>query len=213
MAGRYCRLEPLSVGLHAAQLYAANATDVDGRMWTYLPDGPFASIEDYSGWMSRMVRRNDRLFFAVIDAGLGQATGVAAYLRIQPDAGSIEVGQLMFSPLLQQATAATEAMYLMMANAFRLGYRRYEWKCNALNLPSRRAALRLGFQYEGIFRQAMVAKGRNRDTAWYSVIDAEWPALEAVYARWLDPANFESGRQKVRLSSLTAALRGAAVTE
>jgi len=142
--------------------------------------------------------------FAVVDPITDDAIGVAGYLRITPASGSIEVGHLNFSPRLQRTRAATEAMYLMMAHAFELGYRRYEWKCNALNLPSRAAALRLGLSFEGIFRQATVVKGRNRDTAWYAAIDSEWPALRAAFLQWLDPANFdEQGQQRISLSALT----------
>ena len=141
----------------------------------------------------------------MIDLATGTPVGVASYLRIDPGAGSIEVGHIHYSPLLQRTVAATEAMYLMMKRAFELGYRRYEWKCNALNAPSRAAAMRLGFSYEGIFRQARVDKGRNRDTAWYAMIDKEWPALDAAFRRWLDPSNFdERGRQRVALGTLTA---------
>ena len=147
------------------------------------------------------------MFFAVIDRALGKATGVASYLRIQPENGSIEVGHINFSPLLQRNRAATEAMYLMMKHAFDLGYRRYEWKCDALNAPSRAAAQRLGLSYEGIFRQATVYKSRNRDTAWYATTDSDWPALRATFDQWLDDRNFdESGRQVVRLSDLTQPL-------
>jgi len=143
------------------------------------------------------------MFHAVIDAASGHAAGVASYLRINPAHGSIEVGHINYSPLLQNGAAATEAMYLMMRRAFELGYRRYEWKCDALNDKSRAAAQRLGFTYEGTFRQAMIVKGRNRDTAWYSVIDTEWPALKRAFEAWLDPANFDAeGRQKQRLAAL-----------
>jgi RimJ/RimL family protein N-acetyltransferase len=141
------------------------------------------------------------------------AVGVASYLRIAPASGSIEVGHINFSPRLQQTPAATEAMYLLMKHAFELGYRRYEWKCDALNAPSRAAALRLGLSFEGVFRQATVVKGRNRDTAWYAAIDREWPGLDAAFARWLDPANFDAaGKQRVALSALTRlSLQGGAL--
>ncbi len=144
------------------------------------------------------------MFHAIVDLGSGRAVGVASYLRIDPAAGSIEVGHINYSPLLQRTIAGTEAMYRMMQRAFELGYRRYEWKCNALNAASRKAAQRLGFSYEGVFRQARVDKGRNRDTAWYAAIDKEWPALDAACRQWLDPANFDGrGQQRVPLSSLT----------
>lgn len=205
--GRCCRLEPLDPGVHADSLHAANALNADGAMWTYMPYGPFATLEIYRQWAEGAARGSDPLFFAIVDRATGKAAGVASYMRIDPAGGCIEVGGLAYSPLLQRTPAATEAMYQMMANAFALGYRRYEWKCNALNLPSRAAAQRLGFSYEGIFRQATVVKGRNRDTAWYSVIDAEWPALKAAFLQWLAPANFdERGMQRVALSALTGPL-------
>ena len=201
MEGRYCRLEPLDPA-HTADLYAANARD-DGRMWTYMSYGPF-DTESYRRWIEASSASADPMFFAIIDRTTGKPVGVASYLRIDPAAGSIEVGNLAYSPLLQRTPAATEAMYLMMRNAFEMGYRRYEWKCNALNAPSRTAAQRLGFTYEGVFRQHMVPKGRNRDTAWFAIVDSEWPRLKAAFERWLDPANFDShGNQKMRLSDLT----------
>src|SRR3954465_7648131 len=147
------------------------------------------------------------MFFAIVDRITGKPAGVASVLRVDPANGCIEVGGLAYSPLLQRKPAATEAMFLIMGQAFKLGYRRYEWKCNALNAPSRAAAQRLGFSYEGIFRQATVVKGRNRDTAWYSIIDAEWPALRQAYEAWLAPANFDAhGNQRTQLSALTAPL-------
>jgi RimJ/RimL family protein N-acetyltransferase len=209
MTGRTCRVEPLSVEAHAAELHAANRLDTDGRNWTYLPYGPFDTLDAYVAWMSDVVAAADPQFHAVADLESGRAVGVASYLRIDPAAGSIEVGHINYSPLLQRTIAATEAMYLMMKRAFDLGYRRYEWKCNALNAPSRAAALRLGFSYEGVFRQARVDKGRNRDTAWYAMIDKEWPSLDSVYRRWLDPSNFDQrGRQRVALSTLTTPIVG-----
>ena len=209
MQGRFCRVEILNPDRHAPQLYAANALDSANRNWTYLPYGPFDNFEDYHAWLKQSAEYSDPLFFAIIDQTSGKAVGLASYMRIDAQNGSIEVGHLNFSPLLQQTTAATEAMYLMMERAFGLGYRRYEWKCNALNAPSRRAAPRLGFSFEGVFRQAAVSKGRNRDTAWYAAIDQEWPALRSAFLRWLDVANFdENGRQCVALSALTAPISG-----
>lgn len=205
LIGRYCRLEPIDAERHAAELWAANALDREGRMWTYLLSGPFASLAEYRTWFEAKQASDDPLFFAIVDGATGLAVGVASYLRIEPANGSIEVGHLQFSPLLQRTPAATEAMYLMMKQAFELGYRRYEWKCDALNAASRRAAERLGFQFEGVFRQALVYKGRNRDTAWYSILDREWSAVDAAYRRWLDPGNFdETGRQRSSLSALMA---------
>ncbi len=202
--GRFCRLEPLDPERHAAELFAADRLDADGRNWTYLPLGPFQRFEDYRQWMDGACGTADPLFHAIIDRATGRAAGVAAYLRIDSAAGAIEVGHITYSPLLQRHPAATEAMYLMMRRVFdELGYRRYEWKCDSLNAPSRAAALRLGFRFEGIFRQATVYKGRNRDTAWFSIIDGEWPALKQAFERWLDPANFdENGRQRRKLAEL-----------
>lgn len=206
--GRYCRLEPIDPARHAAELWAANALDREGRMWTYLLSGPFASLAEYRSWLEAKQVSEDPLFFAIVDSATGLAVGVASYLRIDAANGSMEVGHLQFSPLLQRTAAATEAMHLMMTQAFELGYRRYEWKCDALNAASRRAAERLGFTFEGIFRQAVVYKGRNRDTAWYSITDKEWPAIHAAYQRWLDPANFdEAGQQRTSLSALMATNR------
>ena len=207
MEGRYCRLEPLDAKIHAEALHAANVLNADGGMWTYMAYGPFATLEIYRQWIESVAGGNDPMFFAIVDRATGQPAGVASYLRVDPAGGCIEVGHLAYSPLLQRKPAASEAMYLMMAQAFKLGYRRYEWKCNAFNAPSRSAAQRLGFSYEGIFRQATVVKGRNRDTAWYSIIDSEWPALQQAYESWLAPANFDAqGKQRMRLSSLTGPL-------
>lgn len=210
MAGRLCRLPPLDADAHAAALFAANAEDRTGAMWTYMPYGPFAAPADYREWAARAAAGEDPLFHAILDAASGAALGVASYLRIDPANGVIEVGHIAYAPPLRRQAAATEAMYLMMRRVFaELGYRRYEWKCDALNAPSRRAAERLGFAFEGIFRQAAVVKGRNRDTAWYAVIDRDWPALDAAFRRWLDPANFDAaGRQRLRLSDLTRAALG-----
>jgi RimJ/RimL family protein N-acetyltransferase len=204
LEGRLCRLEPLEPARHAESLYAANAVDAEGRNWTYLPYGPFDTFESYRAWMEQTCCGSDPFFYAIIEQTKNSAVGVASYLRIDPPNGSIEVGHINYSPLLQHTPAATEAMYLMMKQAFELGYRRYEWKCNALNAASRAAAMRLGFSFEGVFRQAGVFKGRNRDTAWYAMIDKEWPALQEAFLRWLDPANFdEQGQQRTRLSVLT----------
>jgi RimJ/RimL family protein N-acetyltransferase len=176
----------------------------DGRSWTYLACGPFTTLESFLEWQNSIYQSSDPLFFALIELSSGKAGGMVGYLRIAPAAGSIEVGHIHYSPALQRKPAATEAMYLMMRWAFEAGYRRYEWKCDALNAASRRAAERLGLTFEGIFRQATVYKGRNRDTAWYSAIDTEWPRLRIAFETWLSPENFDSeGRQRTSLSDLT----------
>jgi len=204
MTGRLCRLEMLDPARHVEDLWAANSLDADGRNWTYLFVGPFAQLTDYRAWLDRVTAGNDPLFHAIIDLKAGKAVGVATFMRIDPTHGVIEVGNINYSPLLQRKPAATEAMYLMMRRVFdELGYRRYEWKCDALNAPSRAAAQRLGFQFEGIFRQAAVNKGRNRDTAWFSIIDSEWPALKRAFEAWLAPDNFDAqSRQKRPLREL-----------
>ncbi len=209
MQGRTCRVEPLDPNRHAADLHEANCLDAEGRNWTYMGYGPFASLDDYLAWMKKDALGDDPLFHAIIDTATEKAVGVATYLRIEPKTGVIETGHICYSPPLQRTVAATEAMYLMMARVFdELGYRRYEWKCDALNAPSRAAAKRLGFQYEGIFRQATMYKGRNRDTAWYAITDQDWPALKATYAEWLAPENFDNdGRQRQSLSAMVAASR------
>jgi RimJ/RimL family protein N-acetyltransferase len=204
MEGRYCRLEVLDAERHADDLHAANTRDRDNRIWTYLAYGPFADPDAYRKWAAEASRGSDPLFHAIIDHTHGSAVGVASYLRISPAVGSIEVGHINYSPLLQRTPAATEAMYLMMKRVFEAGYRRYEWKCDALNAPSRAAAQRLGFSYEGIFRQATIYKGRNRDTAWYAIIDSDWPELDRAFRQWLEASNFDAeGRQKTALSELT----------
>ncbi len=205
IVGHYCRLEPLDPDRHTQDLYSANAEDKDNRGWTYQPYGPFPVIEEYRKWMILKCVSNDPLFFAIVDPILDKAIGLASYVRIDPANGSIEVGEIHYSPLLQNTTAGTEAMYLMMARAFELGYRRYEWRCDFLNTRSRAAAQRLGLTFEGVFRQARVIKNHNRDTVWYSAIDREWPFLLSAFQQWLDPSNFDQqGRQRLRLSELTA---------
>jgi len=204
MAGRYCRVEPIDPARHAQDLYQANALDASRRNFTYLLSGPFDTPDAYRQWLESSCLGDDPLFHAIVDNATGKAVGVAAYMRIDPKNGVIEVGNLNYSPLLQRKPAATEAMYLMMQRVFGLGYRRYEWKCDSFNAPSRAAAQRLGFSYEGIFRQAVVNRGRNRDTAWYAMIDSEWPELDQAFRRWLDPANFDAqGNQRRRLTDLT----------
>jgi RimJ/RimL family protein N-acetyltransferase len=209
MQGRFCRLEALDPVRHAEDLWAANSPDKEGRNWTYLFVGPFAKFADYRAWLEKVAVRSDPLFHTIIDLKTGKAVGVATFMRIDRGHGVIEVGNINYSPLLQRTPAATEAMFLMMGRVFdELGYRRYEWKCDSLNSPSRAAALRLGFTYEGLFRQAVIYKGRNRDTAWFSIIDSEWPALKRAYELWLAPDNFSAdGKQKQPLSALIAAVR------
>jgi RimJ/RimL family protein N-acetyltransferase len=210
MHGRLCVLVPLDPAAHAAALFEAHALDREGRNWTYLPYGPFASAGELARWAEWAAAQADPQFFAIVDAGSRRAVGTASFLRIDSEMGVIEVGHLAFSPALQRRPAATEAMQLMMRRVFEeLGYRRYEWKCDALNAPSRRAAERLGFRYEGTFRQAVVVKGRNRDTAWYSILDSEWPALRGAFERWLAPENFDAeGRQRRSLGELRATAGG-----
>ena len=207
MIGRYCRLERLDADRDGPSLFDAYTLDSEDRNWTYLAQGPFDNYAEFHIWLSGMAKLDDPFFFTIIDAESQTSVGIASYLRITPPAGSIEVGYIHYSPLLQRTPAATEAMYLMMEQAFTLGYRRYEWKCDALNAPSRMAAQRLGLSYEGVFRQATVYKQRNRDTAWYATIDREWPDLKQAFEQWLDPNNFDNDRnQKTRLSTLTAPL-------
>jgi len=201
MIGRWCRVEPADVERHAADLHEANCDDREGRNFTYFSYGPFADLASYREWLTKAAATDDPFFHAVVDPRTNKAIGVAALMRIEPQHGSIEVGHVLFSPRLQRTTASTEAIVLMMRRVFdELGYRRFEWKCDNLNAPSHAAARRFGFKYEGLFRQHMVTKGRNRDTAWYSMLDSEWRALEPEFTRWLDPDNFDTdGRQRTRL--------------
>lgn len=201
LEGRSVRLEPLDPVRHASGLFAA--FDGDRAGWTYLAYGPFAAEGDFVAWANEAAAKSDPLFFTIIDSA-AMPVGLAAFQRIDPASGVVEVGNVHFGPRLARGTAATEAMFLMMRHAFEgLGYRRYEWKCDSLNAKSRAAAERLGFRFEGIFRQAMVYKGRSRDTAWYSIIDSEWPALKTRFERWLAASNFDAaGRQRVRLQDV-----------
>ena len=204
MAGRLCRVEPLDPARHGAALWEANRLDADGHNMTYLRSDPFADAAEYNTWLGQVSRTEEPLFHAVIDANTGHAVGIASYMRIDREHGAIEIGHINFSPLLQRTAASTEALFLMMRRAFdELGYRRLEWKCDSLNAPSRATALRLGFRFEGIFRQAMVYKGRNRDTAWYAIVDSEWPAIRGAFEAWLAPSNFDAaGVQRERLASM-----------
>ncbi len=206
MQGRFCRLEQYGPQ-HLEPLFEAYGED-DGRMWTYLPWGPVNDIGVLDQIIQLTAQRGFQRF-VILDAGTGRALGEASYMRHDLETGSVEVGGVTFGPRLRKTPAATEAMALMMRRAFETGYRRYEWKCDALNAASRAAALRLGFRYEGLFRQERVYKGRNRDTAWFSVIDSEWPALGRAMEQWLAPGNFDAdGRQRARLSDLIERERG-----
>jgi RimJ/RimL family protein N-acetyltransferase len=206
LEGQIVRLERMDPDVHAADLFRAVSGHDD--LWDYLPYGPFSSAAAYHRWAKDTTTGNDPLFYVIRQKDSGHCSGVASYLRITPEAGSIEVGHINLSPEMNRSRASTETMFLMMQWAFANGYRRYEWKCDALNLPSRRAAQRLGFSYEGVFRQATIVKGRNRDTAWFAVIDSEWPALREAFKAWLSPVNFDAkGRQKESLSDLTRLVR------
>jgi RimJ/RimL family protein N-acetyltransferase len=197
----------LDADRHAAGLYAAYAEAPDGRDWTYLFVDPFADVAGYTTYVREVAGLDDPLHHAIVDAEMGSPVGTAALMRIDRASGVMEVGAITYSPRLKRTRAGTEAMFLLMRRAFdELGYRRYEWKCDALNAPSRRAADRYGFRFEGIFRQAVVTKGRSRDTAWYSIIDAEWPKLRSAFEAWLSPSNFDvTGNQRQSLSALRAA--------
>ena len=209
MAGEHCRLEPLQPA-HAEGLFEAYRADREGLVWDYLPYGPFSSLDEFTSFLSGSCLGADPLFYTIIDRLSGRPAGMASYLRIDPANGVIEVGHINFSPTLQRRPAATEAMYLMMRQVFvDWGYRRYEWKCNNLNERSKAAAGRLGFSFEGVFRQAAVIKGHNRDTAWFSILDSEWPACDAAFRAWLDPANFDD--DGVQLADLAALRNGPTV--
>ncbi len=199
MLGRFCRVVPLDPAAYASSLYALFAGAPDRRSWTYLVDDLPDTEAAYRERLERQAVGDDPLFHTILDAETGAPLGIASYLRIEPVHGVIEVGHLHFGPSLQRKPAATEAMALMMARAFdELGYRRYEWKCDSLNAPSRAAALRYGFTFEGIFRNAVIVKGRSRDTAWFSITDAEWPRLREAFQAWLAPENFDAGGHQRR---------------
>ena len=205
--GKLVDLKPLIASEFSEELFISNAIDKEGINWAYLPYGPFDSQVNYTKWIKSFEEGDDPIFFAVISKKLKKAIGIASFLRINPTKGLIEVGHINYSPLLQKTTEATEAMFLMMKWVFDNGYRRYEWKCNALNLKSRRAAQRLGFSYEGVFRQMTISKGRNRDTAWFAIIDKEWAEIERCFDQFLSESNFDNnGKSKVSLTSLTESL-------
>ncbi len=203
LEGRTVSVTSLDPAKHASDLYeATHGTEREG-IWRYMSDGPFDNADTFRESLEKKAASEDPLYFAIVDRASGKAVGHAAYLRIDTVNGVIEVGGIVYAPSFQRTTGATEAMYLMARHAFEeLAYRRYEWKCNALNKASRGAALRLGFTFEGIFRQHMRVKGQNRDTAWFAMLDGEWPDRKVDFERWLDPNNFdEDGRQKSPLRS------------
>jgi RimJ/RimL family protein N-acetyltransferase len=211
LRGRFVTLVPLDAERHADALFdGVNGGDKD-RLWTYLADGPFADPAAFKTNLAAKAKSDDPLFFAVVDNALQRAVGYQALMRVEPNHRAIEVGSVLYAPALQRTPGATEAQYLFARYIFDdLGYRRYEWKCDALNAPSRRAALRLGFAFEGVFRQHMIVKGRNRDTAWHAIADSEWPLRRAAFERWLAPDNFDAaGRQRASLASLRGADAGA----
>ena len=197
LAGRFVVLEPLDAEKHADDLWAAVEPGRSDHIWDYMPDGPFADAAAFRAFIGAKAVSPDPLFWAIVKADTGRAVGYQTLMRIDPVHRVVETGNILMAPALQRTADATEALYLLASYAFGLGYRRYEWKCNALNAPSRAAAARLGFTFEGVLRQHMIVKGRNRDTAWFSMLDGDWPDRKAAFERWLDPANFDaSGRQR-----------------
>jgi len=197
--GKYTVLEPININKHSKDLYANFLKDKKNRIWNYLPYGPFKSYGSFKKWLKSFCLSKDPFFYAIYAKRYGQYCGMASYLRITPDHGTIEVGHINYSPILQNTAEGTEAMYLMMKNVFEvLGNRRYEWKCNNLNTASKNAAKRLGFKFEGVFRQMFVFKGRNRDSAWFSIIDKEWKKLKKGYLRFLKPSNFDKNYKQFK---------------
>ena len=206
LEGRFARLEPLDPARHGRDLYAATHGPDREAIWAYIGDGPYADFETFHAALVAKAQSEDPLFFAIVDTASGKALGYATLMRIDVPNRVIEVGNIVYGSAMQKTPLATEAQYLLMRHAFDdLGFRRYEWKCNALNAPSRKAAERYGFAYEGLFRQHMIIKGRNRDTTWYAIVDGDWPRIRAGFEAWLAPDNFTpDGQQKQSL----AALRG-----
>lgn len=206
LRGRLVDLAPLDPTSHGESLFQLTCGPEKEYLWTYLLKGPFADRKEFDAYLRWLAEPDDPMCFAVVERRSGRAVGWASYMRVEPANRVIEVGNIMFSPAVRRTTGATEAIYLMARNTFEaLGYRRLEWKCNSLNAPSRRAALRFGFTFEGIFRQHMVVKGRSRDTAWFSMLDAEWPERKEAFEKWLQPSNFdEEGLQKTSLSALNS---------
>jgi RimJ/RimL family protein N-acetyltransferase len=210
LVGAGVRLDPIDPETHARPLFVASHQDGAGELlFRYLPYGPFAGFDDFKAWLDERAASTDPLFFSVVDGETGSPQGMAAFMRFAPEHGVIEIGHIWFSPSLQRTRKATEAIYLMSRHAFDdLGYRRLEWKCDALNDASRRAAERFGFTFEGVFRQHLVVKGRNRDTAWFSILDGEWPIVRAAFEAWLAPDNFDpGGGQRRSLEAVRAAIR------
>jgi RimJ/RimL family protein N-acetyltransferase len=207
--GETVRLESLDVSRHAAQLFdSSHGAGGDAKIWDYLPYGPFASQDEFTKWLAQCAASDDPLFFAIVNWESMHAQGMASFMRMVPEHGAIEIGHIWFAPVLQRTRRATEAIYLMARHVFDdLGYRRLEWKCDALNEPSRRAAERFGFTFEGVFRQHMVIKRRNRDSAWFGMTDGDWPVRRAAFEAWLAPQNFDSsGQQRESLSAVRAAI-------
>jgi RimJ/RimL family protein N-acetyltransferase len=199
MAGRYVSVAPLDPIAHAPSLYEGTHGSNKEALWLYMSEGPFADLPEFRAYLDKCAASEDPMSFTIVDNQSGQALGHASYMRITPEHRVIEVGNIFYTPALSRKRGGTEAMYLMAQHAFEnLGYRRYEWKCNALNAPSRRAAIRLGFSFDGIFQQHMIQKGRNRDTAWFSMLDREWPLYNAAFQQWLAPANFDQNGQERR---------------
>ena len=203
LTGAYASLQPLDAAVHAADLYHAYQADSQGELWRYLPYGPFTEFEPYREWLAGKALESAEQWYAVVDLHTQGAVGVLAYLRPQLAQGSVEIGHVCFSPRLQRTPLATEALYLMLRQVFAAGYRRCEWKCNQQNKASIYAALRLGFRFEGLWQQAAVIKGHNRNTAWFAMLDHEWPLREQVLQAWLNPNNFDTqGQQRSALSEL-----------
>lgn len=205
LEGRIVRIEPLDAAQHGDAIYEGSHGPDSEDLWRYLFDGPYPDPAAFLAALRKKAESEDPLFFAIVDRTSGRAMGHAAYMRITPAHRVIEVGSILYTTPFQRTAGATEAMYLMARHVFEdLAYRRYEWKCDSRNEPSRRAAQRLGFQFEGIFRQHMIVKGRNRDTAWFSMLDSEWPARKAAFEQWLNPDNFDAqGRQRKSLYEMT----------
>ncbi len=204
LEGRFGRIEKLDPARHASDLW--RAFGADERLWTYMFYGPFPDAGSFSIFLGKIATLEEQVYYAIVDRD-GRAAGWAALMEIRPQPRVIEVGSIVYGPALQRTALATEAQYLLARYAFEtLGYRRYEWKCDALNAPSRRAALRLGFAFEGIFRQHMIIKGRSRDTAWFAMLDSEWPRAKAAFERWLQPENFDGGRQRRPLEAIRNSL-------